>query len=339
MSTNKEELFDRYQQQVKRLYSAVIEGSKEALAFIPAIEQGSSGIKEIQEQFQVSSDLQQLKLEKDEARRAFDESVPHEGQIAQDAEALRELEPVLDAAVEEIATRPPINVGIGGVFAFERDPSGEKIDQFSEALFGVDFTKQRVVTRGDEDPIGSARHIGHRIAFKLFSRDVFDRIETFCGKGKAYFAETLRKEQSRNIRDEEIEDRNFLGVTPKESRHLSKDDREQIRALNQTAAEAEDLATAAAISDSENAEEIALSREEESSMELFLDRKGSELPDDLRLLFEAARAGESMTVARRRLGLPRSTETALRNRFKRWAREWRDEQASLEFPQKNLPLA
>ncbi len=328
MSTNEKELLDQWGRCLDRQFLAVIEAAKRSPLIFTAIEEGHSGVPEIKEQFDDSSNLQQLKLNKDNARKAFDESGPHKGRIAQHAEDLRERDKMLDAAVERISTELPINIGIGGAFAFERDPTGEKIDEFLEALFGVNFAGQRVVISGEEGPVNRDRHLGYRGALKILSRDVFRQAETFYGKGPAYFAQAFRKEQGRIIRDEEIEDRNHLGVTPKESRALIDDDREQIRALNRTATAINDLTTAAAIYDSESPEEIALSREEEFSMESFLNRKESELPDDQRLLYEATRADESMTVARRRLGLPKSTETALRNRFARWAREWRAQQAS-----------
>jgi hypothetical protein len=157
---------------------------------------------------------------------------------------------------------------------------------------------------------------------------VFDRIETFCGKWEAYFARALRNEQGRNIRDEEIEDRNYLGGTPKEAGHPSGEKREEIRTANRMAADTDDPAMAAAIFDSADPEEIALAQEEERRMEAELDRRSGELPSDQRALFESWRAGESPTDARERLGLPKSTEIALRGRFERWAREWRAQQAS-----------
>lgn len=328
MNTNEKELLDQYELCVDRLFSAVIEASNKGVAFLTAIGEGGSGVPEIQENFGWSSELRKLQLEKDASRKAFNESGPHEGRIAQRVEDLHKMDRLLDAAVAEVLIGPPVNVGIAGSFAFERDPSGRKIDQFLESLFGVNFAKKRIAVRGIEDPIGSARHIGHRVAFQFCSRDVFDRVEMLSGKGPAYFAQFLRNEQRRIIRDEEIEDRNHLGGTPKESRDLSDDDRELIREANRNAADIDDLTTVAAIYNSESPEEIALSREEEFSMESFLNRHEPELPDDQRLLFEAARAGESMSVARRRLGLRKSTETALRNRFKRWANEWRAQQAS-----------
>jgi len=254
---------DQYERCLNRLYDGVIENSKEPISVLTAIEQGGSGVGEIRKQFQVSGDLQQLRLEKNEAWKIFDESVPREGQITQRIEDLRKLDKMLDAAVDQISTGLPINIGIGGAFAFERDPSGRKIDQFLKSLFDVDFAKKRVAMRGDEDPIGSARHIGRRVAFQFCSRDVFDRVETLRGKGPAYFAAMLRKEQSRSIRDEEIEDRNHLGGTPKESRGLSKDDRELIRAANQTATENDDFTAAVALSSPATPEEIALAQEEE----------------------------------------------------------------------------
>ncbi len=327
MSTNKNELLDQYERCLDLQFSALTVPSREQLPVITAIEENRSGVPEIKEQFEVSRDLQQLKLEKDNARKTFDESGPHKRQIAQRAEELREWEKMLDAAVEQISTVLPINIGIGGVFALERDPSGEKIDEFVEPLFGVNFTRQRVVIRGEEDPVRLVRHLGRRGALKLFSRDVFRLAETFCGKGPAYYAQALRNEHQRIIRDEEIEDRNHLGGTPKESRDLSDDDREQIRALNRTAVDIDDPTTAAALSSSANPEEIVLEQEEERRIEAELNLFSGQLSSDQREFFDRWREGESPTDIRERLGFPMSTETALRNKLKRW-RELRAQQAS-----------
>ena len=327
MSTNENEPLDQYERCLDRLFSALTVPSREQLPVITAIEENRSGVPEIKEQFEVSSNLQQLKLEKDNARRAFDESGPHKGQIAQHAEKLRKWENMLDAAAEEISIGVPINFGIGGLFAFERDPSGEKIGKFLETLLGVNFAREGVAIRGEEDRVGLARHLGHQAAFKFLSRDVFRRAETFVGKGPAYFAQTFRNEQQRIIRDEEIEDRNHLGGTPKESRDLSDDGREQIRALNRTAVDIDDLTTVAALSSSANPEEIVLEQEEERRIEAELNLFSGQLSSDQREFFDRWREGESPTDIRERLGFPMSIETALRNKLKRW-RELRAQQAS-----------
>ncbi len=327
MDTNEKEHLDQYELCVDRLFSAVIEASNKGVSFLTAIGEGGSGVPEVRESFGRSSDLRRLKVEKDGARKAFDKSGPHDGKIIRRAEDLLKTDKLLDAAIAEISIGPPVNVGIAVANACDQDASQTAIDDLIESLFNVKFADFPIESRTGEPREALARHHGRLAAFKLF-QDVFGRIDTYSGKGPAYYATAVRNEQKRLSRDFEIEDRNFLGLKPKESKDLSKEDRDLIRAANQTADDIDGLATAAAIYNSESPEEIALSREEELSMESFLNRHESELPDDQRLLFEATRGGESMTVARRRLGLPKSTETALRNRFPRWAREWRAQQAS-----------
>ena len=195
------------------------------------------------------------------------------------------------------------------------------------ALFNVKFAGASIKSRAGEDSGMLWRHHGRLAASKLF-RDVFSQIDTYRGKSRAYYATAVRRGLKRLTRDFEIEDRNTLGLMPKESKDISKEDRALIRAANQEAADTDDLTTAVAIDNSDSPEEIVGEREEVFSMALFLDRHGPELPPDQRALFERWRAGESPTDAREHLGLPMSTETALRNRFKRWAREWRAQQAS-----------
>jgi hypothetical protein len=326
VGTSEKELFDQYKHQVKRLYSAVIEGSKEQLPVITAIEEDRSGVREIQEQFQLSSNLQQLKLEKDKARKTFDESGPHQGQIAQPTEELFKIDKLLDAAVEQLSIGPPVNVGIAGAHASDQDTSKRAIDDLVGSLFNVKFAGKPIKSRAGEASGGLWRHHGRLAASKLF-RDVFSLIDTYRGKGPAYYATAVRNEQKRLARDFEIGDRDILGLTPKESKDLSKEGRELIRAANQTDADIDDLTTAAALSNS-SPEEIVLAQEEERRMEAELDHRSHQLPPGQLALFESWRAGESPTDARERLGLPKSTETALRNRLKRWAREWRAQQAS-----------
>jgi hypothetical protein len=212
-------------------------------------------------------------------------------------------------------------VGIAGAHASEKDASERAIDDLVGSVFNVRFTGASIKSRAGGGSGQLSRHHGRLAASKLF-RDVFSRIDTYRGKGQAYYATAVRKEQKRLTRDFEIEDRDRLGVTPKESSgRLSDDERKRIRALNRTAIETDDLTTAAALSVPENPEEIALAREEERQMEAELDRRSGELPSDQRVLFESMRAGESPTEARRRLELPKSVEIALRNKILRWRRQ------------------
>jgi hypothetical protein len=320
VSTNKNELLDQYELCLKRLFSAVIEASEKRVAFLTAIGKGGSGAPEIRESFGRSSDLQHLQLQKDAARKAFDESGPHQGEITPRAEDLLKTDKLLDAAIAEISIGPPVNVGIAVANACDQDTSQTAIDDLIGSLFNVKIANFRIESRTGEPREGLARHHGRLAAFKLL-QDVFDRIDTYSGKGPAYYATAVRNGQKRLSRDFEIEDRNYLGGTPKESRHLSDDDRELIRAANRMAAEIDDPATAAAISDSENPEEIVLAQEEERRMEAKLDQLSGQLSSDQRALLKAWGAGESPTDARRRLGLSKSTENALRNKILRLRRQ------------------
>ena len=64
MSTNKNELLDQYERCLDLQFFALTVPSREQLPVITAIEENRSGVPEIKEQFEVSSNLQQLKLEK-----------------------------------------------------------------------------------------------------------------------------------------------------------------------------------------------------------------------------------------------------------------------------------
>jgi len=327
VNTNEKELLNQYEGCLNRLHSAVIEASKDTFPVITAIGQGGSGVPEIREKFGWSSDLRQLQLEKDESRKAFDESGPHEGQIIPRAEDLLKTDKLLDAAIAEISIRPPVNVGIAIANAFDQETFLTPIDDLIESLFNVKFANFPIESRTGEPREGLARHHGRLAAFQL-SHNVFSQIDTYCGKGPAYYATAVRNEQKRLSRDFEIEDRNHLGGTPKESRGLSDDDRELIRALNRTATEADDLTTTATLSSPATPEEIVLAQEEERRIEAELDRRSGQLPSGQWALFESWRAGESPTDARRRLGLTESTEIALRNKILRWRRELQRQEAS-----------
>jgi hypothetical protein len=323
-----ERYLDEFEHQVDRMWSTLIDFlQKSTPSVIAAIEEGNSGSDEIHLLFEAQSVFQAAKERTDKALRLWIEFEFHPGNISPRAAEVLKTYRVVDAALESRSSDVPVNVGIAGAHASEKDASERAIDDLVGSVFNVRFTGASIKSRAGGGSGQLSRHHGRLAASKLF-RDVFSRIDTYRGKGQAYYATAVRKEQKRFTRDFEIEDRNFLGLRPKESKDLTKEDRDLIRAANREAADTDDRTTAAAISISENPEEIALAQEEESSMELFLDRKSPELPDDQKALFECWRAGESPTDAREHLGLPKSTETALRNRLRRWAHEWTAQQAS-----------
>ena len=325
-----EEYLDEFERQLDRVLSVLMDHSqKPPLPVITAIEGQRPGTYEINGLIATWRDLEYAKSEKDKARQLWLESESHREDSSPRAADVLKLDRVIDAALEKLSIDVPVNVGIAGAHASDQDTSERAIDDLVESLFNIKFVGASIKSRAGEDSGSLSRHHGRLAASKLF-QDVFSRIDTYRGKGRAYYATAVRKEQKRLTRDFEIGDRNILGLTPKESRHLSDDDRELIRAANQTAPDIDDVTAAVALSNSENPEEILLAQEEEEEwgMGADLDQFSGQLPSDQRALLECWRAGESPTDARRRLDLPKSTETALRNRLKRWGHELRAQQAS-----------
>ena len=319
-----EEYLDEFERQLDRVWSALSDDlQKSPLSVITAIEERNSGSDEIHQLFEARSVLQAAKEAKDEARRLWINSESHPENISPRATDVLKLDGCVDAALEAHSIDVPVNVGIAGAHASDQDTSERAIDDLVESLFNVKFVGASIKSRAGEDSGSLSRHHGRLAASKLF-QDVFSQIDTYRGKGPAYYATALRNEQKRLTRDFEIEDRNILGLTPKDSRHLSDDDRDVIR----TAAEDDDLAAAVALSNSENPEEILLAQEEERRMEAELDQRSGQLPSDQRALLESWRGGESPTDTRRRLGLPKSVEIALRNKILRWRRELQQQRAS-----------
>ncbi len=322
------EYLDEFERQLDRVWSVLRDYlQKPPLPVITAIEGQRPGADEINGLISTWRDLQDAKSEKDKARQLWLELEFQREDISPRATDVLKLDRVVDAALEAHSIDVPVNVGIAGAHASDQDTSERAIDDLVESLFNVKFVGASIRSRAGEDSGTVSRHHGRLAASKLL-QDVFSQIDTYRGKGPAYYATALRNEQKRLTRDFEIEDRNILGLTPKDSRHLSDDDREVIRTANRTAAEEDDVTAAVALSNSENPEEILLAQEEERRMEAELDQRSGQLPPDQQALLECWRAGESPTDARRRLDLPKSTETALRNRLKRWAHELRAQQAS-----------
>jgi DNA-directed RNA polymerase specialized sigma24 family protein len=198
---------------------------------------------------------------------------------------------------------PSINVAFGTILYV--DPTPRTCQGALDALFGIKDS-----------------NLDHIEAFLRVFRRWLDGTAEYTGKPRAYFATAVRNEARRLRRDREVDARNRLGITPRESKDLSDEDRQHHRELNATAA-AYDESMGALGEPYPSPEELLIALADEEEKRIDLERKlesfRQELPVELAALFDLkVETGLSWREACRRLGLPQSKENALRNRINRF---------------------
>lgn len=264
------------------------------------IEQGEA-YEEFEALFPAHEQLRRCQEAKDRAR---EQARPYlEGkEISERAKELLALERTLDAAMPFCAVALPNFLNLGSAIAFIADTSGREVDRAIQEIFRL----KPVLKKS-----GEVRRDG---LFELMGR-MEKNIDTYAGKPRPYFITALKEESARFHSDREMEERDHLGLTPKESKDLTKDERERRREMVQTAIEVDDRVREAA--EAATAEALLIQAEEERERDRIIEAFIATLPEDQARLLELWSQGISPTEALRRLGLKRSTETALRNRLGR----------------------
>ena len=110
-----------------------------------------------------------------------------------------------------------------------------------------------------------------------------------------------------------MKERDYLGLTPKESNDLAPKERELRRKITASAGDSSECSHPAS-----SPEEILLAAEDERGRRMKIEAFAETLPADLAALLNLWRQDVPPTEARRRLGLPKSRENALRNRLVRY---------------------
>ena len=201
------------------------------------------------------------------------------------------------AAEELCLAKAAINNSLGFFGILHGDPSGETPKTAATDLFGV------------RQPT-----IDHTMAlFTIFQRSQ-DNPAKYAGKPRKYFATGVWNEVDRLQRDRDVEYRNRLGLTPKEL-NVEDADRARLRDANASDLTLDEIKYVAV--DAEQ-EELLFSLEAQVEEERRLEQElGSWREDQARIFRRAYEEGLSLSEARRRLGLPESTERALRSRLTR----------------------
>ncbi len=154
-------------------------------------------------------------------------------------------------------------------------------------------------------------------------QDLSDRLDHHLDKRRGWFRTAIKMQARRSIRDIEIADRNWLGLTPRESnRDLLIEDREQIRALNRSAespsGDGTGVEAEAAMAAGIDVEDRVLACIGYDRMIAKVRSHGRGIPPDQDALLSLwEQEGVPLIEGCRRLGFGRTVANALQQRMKR----------------------
>ena len=240
---------------------------------------------------------------------------------------LRELfsrDATFDAAFDYLALSATLSVGRALIYEIEIDGSGRRGEDALDTLLSPPIPMN--LRRLDPVPRRARRLDG---AFRML-RFLFDDPEQYSHRPRPYLGTVAAREAERVQRDEEIADRDHLGMVPKERSLGSDDERRAHRRRNREAValddddrdddDRDDVALAAGSLD---AVEILIFLENEQEIIEGLAEFRGGLTVPLAQLFDLIHDGENPASACRKLGLPESAANTLRNRAKRFGNRLR----------------
>jgi len=235
---------------------------------------------------------------------------------------LRELfrgDATFDAVFDYLALSATLSVGRALIYEIEIDGSGRRGEDALDTLLSPPIPMN--LRRLDPVPRRARRLEG---AFRML-RFLFDDPEQYSHRPRPYLGTVAAREAERGQRDEEIADRDFLGMVPKERSLGSEDERRAHRRRNREAValdddDRDDVVLAAGSLD---AVEILIFLENEQEIIEGLAEFRGGLTVPLAQLFDLIHDGENPASACRKLGLPESAANTLRNRAHRFGNRLR----------------
>ena len=154
---------------------------------------------------------------------------------------------------------------------------------------------------------------------------MISKYEQFADKPNSYYGAVISEEARRDAVDLMVKDLDRLGITP-QAKHLKTDEeRSHRRSLDARDADADDNVQDHCC-ETRRISELLFSAFDERDQRMELERFMEALPEDLHDLCHLWANGVRPTEARQLLGLPASTETALRGRISRYHKK-REESA------------
>jgi hypothetical protein len=205
----------------------------------------------------------------------------------------------------------PSLFGITFAHALEGDPTGGSSDALIENVLGL-----QPVVKHKGEPDECRREGAFEVLTSILKRD-----STHVTDPLSYYAAGVRKASRRIQRDRALEERDHLGLTPKE-RRLSEEERRARRTLNDAAVAFKDWHSSPFSAPTPTPEDIVIELSEQRDRDQEIESILATWPDDqaaiARLCLET---GASLPQARRELRLPEKAERALRSRLHRWEKK------------------
>jgi len=150
--------------------------------------------------------------------------------------------------------------------------------------------------------------------------ELLRNLDSWSDRPRSYLATVAANEAARIQRDQEMSDRDHLGLTPKERSLRTSEEKAAHRERARIAIDPDD---ADLVSNGPDALAILMAIEDQRDQEADIAAFRSTLPLLLVLLFDLIRNDVRQTAACRALGIPVSAANALRNRARRFRTGWK----------------